>query len=193
MTAPKILSLIAFGLTLFGVGALTLIDTQHTVFDYISRLNEVNASVAQAANGLFFLMAIFWMGSVNTIRRTLEPKKVDAWLMYSAIAFAASYILSVVFPCDEGCPPFGSTNQILHSTLVWCLYGGPVVFAGRLIKLKLVTGWPVILCWSMVSIFLIMQIDTLFIHSMPGVWQRVYDLGFCILWWLTLTHYLKTT
>ena len=191
MAAPYLLSLIAFFLTLVGVNVLTLVDSQLTLMNYISRLNEVNATYQAYANGLFFLIGIFWMGSINTIRRTLEPKQVDSWLMYSAIAFAASYILSVVFPCDEGCPPVGSANQMIHNTLVWVLYAGPAVFAGRVMKLQLFSGWPNYVAKGMLAIFFVMQIDSAMTQFMPGIWQRIYDIGFCGLWWLVLVHYQK--
>ena len=193
MSAPKILSLNAFGLTLAGVGILTLINTNLSSFHYVSRLNEIGAHNQALANGLFLLIGVFWMGSIDATRRWMEPTLFDPWLRFSAIAFAASYILSMVFPCDSGCPPFGSLNQNLHSTIVWGLYAGPLVFALRVLKTSSSSTLDRFLSSSLVILFILMQIDTLFVHIAPGLWQRFYDLLFCSLWWRVQHRLLTST
>ncbi len=185
MNSAKILSSLAIGLTLIGVALLTLLDTQLTSLDYISRLNEIEAQYQSFSNGLFVLIGIFWMGTVDTTRRAIEPEKLSPWLRYGSIAFAASYLLSMVFPCDAGCPPTGSLNQMVHSSLVWLLYAGPAVWSVSIIRAgdrSLLRG----VAWGLVSVFGLMQVDTLFVHVAPGLWQRLYDALFCLLWWLNL-------
>jgi hypothetical protein len=183
MSPPKILSLIAIVLTLVGVATITLINTELNSFQYISRLNEINSQHQALANGLFLIIGIFWMGTIDSTRRWLEPTKFDPWLRFSTVAFAASYILSMVFPCDAGCPPFGSLNQNIHSTLVWFLYAGPMVFALRVILARVGSTLDRILGFIIVVLFLMMQLDALVLKIAPGLWQRLYDLIFCALWW----------
>jgi hypothetical protein len=183
MPAPKILSLIAGMLTLIGVNALTLMSSDLNVLHYVSRLNEVNAEHQALANGLFLMIGVFWMGAIDSTRRWMEPTLFDPWLRFSAIAFAASYILSMVFPCDSGCPPFGSLNQNLHSTIVWGLYIGPFVFAVRSLKAVAFNKLETVCAYCLILLFLLLQIDTLLFHIAPGVWQRLYELMFCGLWW----------
>lgn len=192
MNPAKTLSLIAITLTLAGVGVVTLLDSQLTALAYISRLNELNAQHQSLANGLFFLIGIFWIGAIDTTRRQLEPKSMDRWLRFSALAFAGSYVLSMVFPCDTGCPPTGSLNQILHSTLVWGLYAGPAVFTGRILWSGTQSNAERGIAILLLLLFALMQLDTLFLHQMPGVWQRGYDAGFCVLWWMALNRQLST-
>jgi hypothetical protein len=186
MPVPFLLSAIAVGLTLFGVGLLTALDSQLTIFDFISRLNEIDAEHQSLANGVFMIAGVFWIGSIDATRRFMEPKPFDLWLRFSALAFAASYILSMVFPCDTGCPPSGSLNQVLHNTLVWALYAGPAVFAIRLffsnVRDRLLTLFSV----AVLVVFALMQIDALFLREWAGFWQRLYDLLFCLMWWFAL-------
>ena len=186
MTKAKLLSSIAIGLTLLGVGLITLLDSNLTIAHYVSRLNEVDAEYQALSSGLFLLIGIFWMGAIDTVRRSIEPKKMDPWLRFSVIAFAASYLLSMVFPCDAGCPPTGSLNQLLHNTLVWLLYAGPFVFAIRVFFLPGMTLTERGICTPLLGVFVVMQLDVLFWQNGPGVLQRVYEFLFCWLWWQTL-------
>lgn len=190
MPVPLLLSAIAIGLTLFGVGLLTGLDSQLSLLDFISRLNEIDAQHQSLANGLFMIKGVFWIGSIDSTRRYLEPKPFDMWLRFSALAFAASYILSMVFPCDAGCPPSGSLNQILHNTLVWVLYAGPAVFAIRLLLTSVKDRLLMSLSGLLLLVFVVMQIDAIFLREWAGLWQRGYDLLFCLLWWLTLKRVL---
>jgi len=190
MIAPKILSIVAISLSLIGVSVLTLIDGQVTSLDFVSRLNEINAPYQFAANGIFLLLGIFWMGTVDTTRRTFERIGLDSWLRFSVIAYAASYILSMIFPCDAGCPKTGSLNQMIHNSLVWILYAGPAVFAGRIIRItddrpaKNMAG-------LLLTVFVILQFDSIIWNIAPGMWQRVYELMFCWLWWGHLNYLSK--
>ena len=185
MRAPQILSLIAIGLTLAGISLLTTLDASVQSVDFISLLNAADASNTALANGLFLLLGIFWMGTIDSTRRFLEPQPLDTWLRFSAIAFAASYLLSMIFPCDAGCPPTGSSAQLVHTSLVWLLYCGPAVFAGRLL-LSQPDRQSRNLALLLLLVFAGMQVDALFLRSMPGLWQRIYELLFCWLWWLSL-------
>ena len=191
MRAPQILSLIAIGLTLAGISLLTALDTSVQSVDFISRLNAADAANTALANGLFMLLGIFWMGAIDSTRRFLEPKPLDGWLRFSAIAFAASYLLGMILPCDAGCPPTGSGAQLGYSSLVWLLYCGPALFAGRLL-LRQPDRQTRNLALLLLLIFAGLQVDALFLGSMPGLWQRIYELLFCWLWWLSLQDWVKT-
>ncbi len=188
MTKAKLLSAIAIGLTLLGVGLITLLDAYLTAADYVSRLNEVDAEYQALSSGLFLLIGIFWMGSVDSVRRSIEPKKMDPWLRFSVIAFAASYLLSMVFPCDAGCPPSGSLNQILHNSVVWLLYAGPFVFAIRMFFIPGMTRLERAISSPLLGIFVVMQLDVLVWQIAPGALQRGYELLFCLLWWQHLAR-----
>ncbi|WP_320827532.1 hypothetical protein [Reinekea sp.] len=185
MPAPQILSLIAIGLTLAGISLLTVLDDSVQSVDLISLLNATGATNTALANGLFLLLGIFWMGAIDSTRRFLEPQLLDGWLRFSAIAFAASYLLGMIFPCDAGCPPTGSSAQLVHTSLVWLLYCGPAVFAGRLL-LRQPDRQTRHLALLLLLIFAGLQVDALVLRSTPGLWQRIYELLFCWLWWLSL-------
>lgn len=187
MNAPLLLTLIASVLTVPGVALLTWLDSQLTGADVISRLNEVGAQYQSLGSGLFFIIGIFWIGAIDSTRRYLEPASFDPWLRFSAMAFAASYLLSMVFPCDQGCTAGGSLSQWLHVTLVWALYYGPGVLALRCL-LSGVTG---ILRWlsvALCAVLLVLHVDLLLLQQFAGWWQRSYDLLFCLLWWFLVRH-----
>ncbi|EAR07606.1 DUF998 domain-containing protein [Reinekea blandensis] len=188
---PKILSAVTIGLTLIGVAILTLIDEQRTIWHVVSRLNEVGAEHQSLASGLFLLIGVFWIGTLDQTRRWLEPQPFDGWLRFSAMAFAASYLLSMVFPCDEGCKPSGSLSQWLHLTLVWGLYFGPAVFAARALQQYsgLIRGLSIVV----ILFFAVLHVDLLFFDGRTsGVWQRAYEAVFCLLWWQVLSRLLRT-
>lgn len=183
MNPPLILTAIAATLTIFGVALLTWLDSQLSGAMVISRLNEVGAEHQSFANGLFVLIGIFWIGAIDRTRRDLEPAAMDPWLRYSAMGFAASYLLSMVFPCDEGCTIGGSVSQWLHITLVWALYFGPAVFAARC----LMTGAKGLERWlslGLIALLIVLHVELLVTDWFPGGWQRLYDVFFCLLWWL---------
>lgn len=187
MNAPKLLSAIAIFLTLAGTSLLTYLDTQLTLMDFISRLGEVNAQWQSWGNGLFMIAGVFWVGAIDTTRRSLEPEPMDSILRFSALAYAASYLLSVVFPCDEGCPATGSLNQILHNTVVWALFAGPAVFAYRVLRVYP----PRIKAYAVFTllVFVALQVDTVFFRVWPGLWQRMYEVAFCMMWWQVLSQW----
>lgn len=187
---PQLLSVIAIGLTLLGVAVLTFIDDQLSMWQVVSRLNELGAQHQSLASGLFFLIGIFWIGALDQTRRWLEPASFDPWLRFAAMAFAASYLLSMVFPCDVGCTPGGSLSQWLHVTLVWGLYYGPLIFALRC--LRRFTG--LIRVWSVAVVLaaVILHADLLILGGeRSGLWQRFYELAFCLLWWWTLSDLMN--
>jgi hypothetical protein len=190
MRAPQILSLIAIGLSLAGISLLTALDTSIESGDLIRLLNTEDASHQALASGLFLLLGIFWMGAIDSTRRFLEPRPFDNWLRFSAIAFAASYLLSMLFPCDDGCRPGGSMTQLVHSSLLWLLYGGPAVFAGRLLWAKPERQIRH-LAALLLLVFAVLQLDVFVFQASPGLWQRIYELLFCWLWWLTLHAIVK--
>ncbi|ATX77713.1 MULTISPECIES: hypothetical protein [Reinekea] len=190
MRAPQILSLIAIGLSLAGISLLTALDTNVQSGDLIGLLNSENASHQALANGLFLLLGIFWMGAVDSTRRFIEPRSLDSWLRFSAIGFAASYLFSMLFPCDNGCLPGASVSQMVHSSVLWLLYCGPAVFAGRLLW-----GKPERqirhLAALLLLVFAVLQLDAFVFQASPGLWQRIYELLFCWLWWLSLHAMVK--
>lgn len=191
MFAVRLLSSFAIAFTLAGVALLTWLDVNAGVFDVIGRLNEVNAPQQALANGLFLIAGVFWVGAVDTTRRTLEPVKMDSVLRFSVIAFAASYILRMVFPCDVGCPAGGSVSQWLQTTFVWLLYSGPAVFAVQLWR-QTESTMTRQFASLVLLVFVVMQLDNFFLQIAPGVWQRVYELLFCWLWWQYTASVVKS-
>jgi hypothetical protein len=182
----RILSMIAILLTTVGVALFTLLNPYVTGFDYVSRLNEMEMAYQSFGHGLFLLIGIFWMGALDNIRRSLEPKTMDPVLRFSVLAYAASYILSMVFPCDTGCPPSGSLNQLMHSSLVWGLYCGPAVFAVRYLFEKSLARQMKVFSAVILLNFILFQIDVFILHRLAGIFQRLYETAFCCLWWQVL-------
>lgn len=190
MNAPQILSIIAISITLLGTSLLTYLDTELTLMDFISRLGEMDAQWQSWGNGLFMIAGVFWVGAIDTTRRWLEPESMDSVLRFSALAYAASYLLSVVFPCDEGCPATGSLNQWVHSSLVWLLFAGPAVFAIRVLQ-----RYPARVkayAFFTLLVFVLLQVDTVLFRVWPGLWQRMYEAAFCMMWWQVLRQWSET-
>lgn len=148
---------------------------------FISELGAIDMPNRSAANGAFLLIGAFWMGAVEAARKALEPNKIDPWVRFGAIAFAASYIGSVVFPCDLGCPVSGSANQLIHSTLIWVLSAGAVVSGVRLVPATSVKGMSALKV-TLVLTFLVLQVAAWQRDWYPGVWQRLFELNFAVLW-----------
>lgn len=148
---------------------------------FISELGALDMPNRSAANGAFLLIGAFWMGAVEAARKALEPVKMDPWVRFGGIAFAASYIASVVFPCDLGCPATGSSNQLIHSTLIWGLSAGAVVSGVRLVPSTSVKGMRV-LKGTLVLTFLVLQLAAWQRNWLPGLWQRLFELNFAVLW-----------
>lgn len=148
---------------------------------FISELGAFDMPNRSVANGAFLLIGAFWMGAVEAARKALEPVKMDPWVRFGAIAFAASYIGSVVFPCDLGCPATGSGSQLVHSTLIWVLSAGAVVAGVKLHPVPSIKGMRV-LKGTLVLLFLVMQLAAWQRDWLPGVWQRLFELNFAVLW-----------
>lgn len=177
----KMLSVLA---TLLMVGlplALGSVTPGYSSVQFISELGALDMPNRSAANGAFFLIGAFWMGAVEATRKSLEPNKMDPWIRFGVIAFAASYIGSVVFPCDLGCPVSGSSNQLIHSTLIWVLYAGAVVAGVRMIAGPSAKGMRVLKA-VLVVVFLAMQVAAWERQWLPGLWQRLYELIFAVVW-----------
>lgn len=147
----------------------------------INTLGALDQPGRSIANGVFLLTGAFWMGSVEAVRKQLEPQAMDAWVRFGVIAFAASLIARLVFPCDQSCPLDGSTNQLVHNTLVWVLYSGALVVAWRL---PLSGTWARLLQAAAVICFVLLQWAFWHRQAWPGLWQRGYELAFALLWWL---------
>ncbi len=150
---------------------------------FISELGALDTPGRSLANGAFFLIGAFWMGAVEATRKALEPAPMDPWIRFGVIGFAASYIGSVVFPCDYHCPVGGSVNQFIHNTLIWVLYAGACV-AG--VRMKLNQPGALLLRICLVLCFLGMQLAAWQREWAPGLWQRGYEYLFVALWWLWL-------
>lgn len=153
----------------------------YSLTGFISELGALNMPSRSLANGAFFLIGAFWMGTVESVRKSLEPADMDPWIRFGVIAFAGSYIGSVIFPCDYGCPTIGSFNQIIHNTLIWALYAGGV-FAGMRLQIASAKQAALILKAALVICFLATQLAAWQRHWWPGVWQRGYELSFVALW-----------
>jgi hypothetical protein len=150
---------------------------------FISELGALDMPNRSAANGAFLLTGAFWMGAVETTRRSVEPHKMDPWIRFGVIAFAASYIGSVVFPCDLGCPVSDSGSQLIHNTLLWVLYAGAVLAGVRMMPSPSVKGMRALKV-TLVLAFLAMQFAAWERQWLPGLWQRLYELNFAVLWLL---------
>lgn len=155
----------------------------------INELGALEYSGHSLANGAFLLTGAFWMGTIEAVRQQLEPQRLDAWLRFGAIAFAASLIGRLLFPCDRYCSPDGSVTQILHNTLVWVLYAGALIAGWRLPKLNLSVR---LLQWLLLVCFVLLQWAFWHRDFWPGVWQRGYELSFALLWLLWVHHLTRT-
>lgn len=150
---------------------------------FISELGALDMPGRSAANGAFMLIGAFWMGAIEAVRKAQEPVGIDPWVRFGAVAFALSYIGSVVFPCDIGCPISGSANQVIHNTVLWVLNAGAVVAGVRISPSPSIKGMRV-LKGTLVLVFLIMQVTAWERQWWPGIWQRLFELNFAILWLL---------
>lgn len=150
---------------------------------FISELGALDTPNRSIANGAFFLIGAFWMGAVEAVRKQLEPKPMDPFIRFGVIAFAASYIGSVVFPCDAGCPVEGSASQWVHNTLLWVLYAGAMVAVARMP----IAVPPLVsraLKMLMLLTFVMLQWTAIYRDWAPGYWQRGYEAFFVIFWLL---------
>ncbi|GGX59408.1 DUF998 domain-containing protein [Saccharospirillum salsuginis] len=154
---------------------------------FISELGALDMPNRSMANGAFFLIGAFWMGTTEAVRKGLEPAPMDPWIRFGVIAFAASYIGSVIFPCDYQCPVGGSFNQTVHNTLIWVLYAGAFVAAVRM-PLPGRVGLGRTLKVLTVVCFMSMQLAAWERDWWPGIWQRAYEACFVVLWWLWLNN-----
>ncbi|MHA7879448.1 MAG: DUF998 domain-containing protein [Saccharospirillum sp.] len=150
---------------------------------FISELGALDAPSRSLANGAFFLIGAFWMGTVEAVRKQLEPAPMDRFVRFGAIGFAASYIISVVFPCDAGCPVDGSVSQWLHNTLIWVLYAGAMLAAARL-RTPAAPAVGAVLKGLMLLCFVLLQYSAIDRDWAPGYWQRGYEACFAVLWLL---------
>jgi hypothetical protein len=179
----KMLSVLAAMLMIGLPIALGIATPGYSSVRFISELGALDMPNRSAANGAFLLIGAFWMGAVEATRKSLEPDKMDPWIRFGAIAFAASYIGSVVFPCDLGCPVTGSGSQLIHNTLIWVLYAGAVLAGIRMMASPSVKGMRALKV-TLVLAFLVMQLAAWERQWLPGLWQRLYELNFAVLWLL---------
>ena len=152
----------------------------------INELGALEHSGRSLANGLFLLSGAFWMGTVEAARKQLEPQRLDPWLRFGVIAFAASLIGRMIFPCDLNCPLDGSATQLVHNTLVWVLYAGALIAGWRVPNLTLAVR---LLKWLLLVCFVLLQWAFWHRDAWPGLWQRGYELSFAVLW-LIWVHYI---
>ncbi|WP_146171239.1 DUF998 domain-containing protein [Saccharospirillum sp. MSK14-1] len=147
----------------------------------INERGALEYSERSLANGVFLLIGAFWMGTVEAVRKFHEPQRMDPWVRFGVIAFAASLIGRMVFPCDLSCPLQGSVTQLLHNTLVWVLYAGALVAGWRL---TLMTVLGRVLKWVLLVCFVLLQLAFWQRNAWPGVWQLGYEWSFAVLWLL---------
>ena len=152
----------------------------------INELGALEHSGRSLVNGLFLLSGAFWMGTVEAARKQLEPQRLDPWLRFGVIAFAASLIGRMIFPCDLNCPLDGSATQLVHNTLVWVLYAGALIAGWRVPNLTLAVR---LLKWLLLVCFVLLQWAFWHRDAWPGLWQRGYELSFAVLW-LIWVHYI---
>lgn len=172
--------------TVLLVGLPWLLGTSVSGYSALQLINELGAleqGGRSLATGVFLLTGAFWMGSVEAARKQLEPLRLDAWVRFGAIAFAASLIGRLVFPCDLHCPLDGSVTQVLHNTLVWVLYAGALVAGWRL---AIEGGAGRVLKLLLLVCFVLLQLAFWQRSWWPGLWQRGYELSFAGLWLLWL-------
>jgi hypothetical protein len=151
----------------------------------INELGALDYSGRSLANGAFLLSGAFWMGTVEAVRKQLEPQRLDAWLRFGTIAFAASLIGRMVFPCDLNCPLDGSVTQLVHNTLVWVLYAGALIAGWRLPNLNVTVA---LLKGLLLACFVLLQWGFWHRDGWPGLWQRGYEASFAVLWLIWVHH-----
>ncbi|WP_157954347.1 DUF998 domain-containing protein [Saccharospirillum mangrovi] len=158
---------------------LGAVQPDYRLAQLINELGALDQPGRSLANGTFLLCGAFWMGSVEAVRKQLEPRPMDAWVRFGVIAFAASLIGRMVFPCDLNCPPSGSVTQLVHNSLLWVLYAGAMV-AGWRLALAGRLAW--LLKIALLVCFVLLQLSFWQRDWWPGLWQRGYELAFAALW-----------
>jgi len=119
---------------LFASGLALLIPTVYgslspgysQISNYISELGEHGSPYALWVNWAGFLpvgLLVFWF--LFTARGHLPSSDRALWLL-SATGWG--YVISACFPCDAGCPYWGSTSQLIHNLATAIAY--PATAAG---------------------------------------------------------------
>lgn len=83
---------------------------------FISELGETGAPHGALVNLAGFLpTGLFTLAFAFSSARRLARTRRGRWgfLLFSSVGWA--YVASAFFPCDPGCPPFGSTGQQIHN------------------------------------------------------------------------------
>lgn len=189
MHPTHLISLCAFATTLLGPAVLTLADANTSWLDDSYRVAAADVPWQSLAAGIFLLSGIFWIGAIDKVRRALEPTPMDGVLRFSALAFGASYLFRILLPCQASCPAEGSSGQWLYRFIVWALYVGAGVFAHRTWQQA---AGPMKSCALGVlgALVLMLGLGVLFSFGL-GLWQRLYEALFCLLWWQWLTQWRK--
>src|SRR5690242_8926977 len=90
----------------------------------ISELGETGTPQAHRVAFTFFLPVglLVWLALWLVHRHQLGPETSSVLLALSGLG--TGYVLSAFFPCDPGCPLFGSWRTLVHNAAGLIDYGG---------------------------------------------------------------------
>lgn len=183
MNFSKRLLLIAGLLMILGLTVLRWLDPEVSVFSDIHGPAAFSDRYQAFANGLFLVIGVFWVGAVDSVRKALNPLPFDNWLRFSGLAFAASFLLSVLLPAQSGA---------LSGVLYLFLYLSAIPFAIRTIILP-VNPWLKRLASAQLVLVAITLFEAIVTQWQPGLWLRAYEVVYVALWWLTIEHWLPAS
>jgi hypothetical membrane protein len=156
-------------------------DDYSHIQNYISELGERGAPYADWVNWAGFVPTGLLMLVFLAMARKRFPDA--AWgplVLFSAAGWG--YILAAFFPCDPGCPEFGSLSQLIHSLSAVVLN---IATALALIRLGRVLGrdadWQrwrafTFVCGLLVA-FIFVGILVPYIAPWRGLLQRISELA----------------
>lgn len=114
------------GIACWLAGGVVVLARRRSEYDHarhtISELGETGARDQRAAS-----YGVFLPVGVGAVVIAILAGQWGARVMAGSVA--VGYLVAVVAPCDEGCPPRGSTRNSVH------LLGGVVEYVGLLIGL----------------------------------------------------------
>lgn len=155
------------------------------IANFISEYNATGTPWAQTLTyaGFAATTAILtaFLVTVWPLLKVSGASRLGAWLLWS---LPASYFLSVIAPCDAGCPLEGSTSQIAHNLLAIVTYFGMgagiflISMASFFSKFKLRRGFLLVTGMAYPVVYLLMVQPEL--SSWAGLLQRILDVAMAI-------------
>lgn len=161
----------------------------------ISELGEVGAPHARAvAWGSFAPTGLFFCASLLALRACLpRGGDISQGVLFFGLV-GVGYLLSAVFPCDAGAPPFGSVRNQVHNFIGGIDYLGALGGLDVLRRsLEDVAGWTHLAAASRIAFVAVLVgfIGTVYPNPVRGLMQRVGEVA--IFGWLVLAGWTALT